>query len=151
MKLNRMGWMAALTLAGFLAADLNSLAQEKKDRGDQKPPAGQGQRRPGQPDRLATMKETLKLTDEQIQKLKPIFKEEADKLKALREDTSVSQEDKRTKAREAREAFVPKIKAVLTKEQAELWEKSRQEQRRGGGQPGQPGQRRQRGQGNQQQ
>lgn len=149
-----MGWMVAVALAGLVATDMTSLAQEKKDnKGDQKPPAGQGpggQRR-AQVDRLAAMKESLKLTDDQVQKLKPILKEEADKMKALREDTNLAPEDRRTKARELREASAPKIKAILTKEQAEQWEKARQQQRPGGGQRQGGGQRGQRGQGNQQQ
>lgn len=161
MKRNGMSGMQGLFLASLLVLNTGAVAQEKKDApaGD-KPAAGQaqGQRRAGQGDRLRQLKEQLKLTDDQVQKLKPILKDEADKLKALREDTSLTPQDRRAKAREVREAATPKIKAVLTKEQAEEWEKLRQQrqdrtqgqggaqrqeraQRPGGGQRGQRGQR----------
>ena len=104
-------------------------AQDKKEeKKEQKPEAPPGEKkRPGFPDRMQQMSEVLKLTDEQKEKLKPIIKEEGEKLKALREDTNVPQEEKRGKMREIMEASFAKIKPILTAEQVTKWEEFRAE------------------------
>ena len=145
-----MGWITALALGGLVAFSTNTLAQDKKEKpSDSKPAAGErtGPRRAGQGGQLAMMKEQLKLTDDQSKKLEPILKEQTEKMRALRDDKNMAPEDRRTKSREIREAYTTKIKAVLTKDQAEQWEKARQQ--RPGGQGGQGGPRGPRGQGGQ--
>lgn len=77
-------------------------------------PAGDGQRNEAA-QRLMAMKEKLALTDEQMEKLKPILAEEAPKMKALREDKNSTEQDKRKVFRESME----KIAAELTPEQRE--------------------------------
>lgn len=77
-------------------------------------PAGDGQRNEAA-QRLMAMKEKLALTDEQMEKLKPIFAEEAPKMKALREDKNSTEQDKRKVLKESME----KIAAELSPEQRE--------------------------------
>lgn len=120
--------IAALALATLVAWSPNAHAQEKKkDKPPQRPAPGESARRPNaaQAERLAKIKEDLKLTDEQITKLKPLLQEEAKKVRALRDDTSLSPQDRRAKMREIREASAPKLKEILTKEQYEQWVKLR--------------------------
>jgi Spy/CpxP family protein refolding chaperone len=75
----------------------------------------------------------LNLTDEQKAKLRPILVEQNQQLDALRNDTSMTQEQKVSKANEIREAASPKIRAILTPEQlqklAELQQKAKQQQK----------------------
>jgi hypothetical protein len=59
----------------------------------------------------------LNLTDEQKAKLRPILAEENQQLETLRGDSSMTQEQKMSKANEIRQTAGPKIKAILTPEQ----------------------------------
>ena len=87
-------------------------------------------------DRIATQ---LALTDDQKTKAKPIFEEMQQKTAELRKDTSLSQEDRRAKMKEIREAATAKLKEVpLTQEQLDKWVKMGQGQRRPAGGAGGP-------------
>lgn len=59
----------------------------------------------------------LNLTEEQKAKLRPILMDERQQMEAVRNDSSMSTEQKMTKVQQIREAASPKIKAVLTPEQ----------------------------------
>jgi periplasmic protein CpxP/Spy len=79
----------------------------------------------------------LNLTEEQKTKLRPIIADENQQMEAVRNDSSLSMEQKVAKANQIRETASPKIKAVLTQEQlqklAEL-QKARQQQQGGSSQ-----------------
>jgi hypothetical protein len=51
------------------------------------------------------------------------------KMRDLRQDTSVAQADKRAKAKEIREATTAKLKDILTADQFAKWQKVGQRQR----------------------
>jgi protein CpxP len=74
----------------------------------------------------------LNLTDEQKTKLRPIVADENQQLDAVRNDSSMSAEQKVQKANQIREEATPKIKAILTQEQlqklAEMQQRARQQQ-----------------------
>jgi hypothetical protein len=74
----------------------------------------------------------LNLTEEQKTKLRPIIADENQQMEAVRNDTSMTTEQKVAKANQIREQASPKIKAILTQEQlqklAELQQKARQQQ-----------------------
>jgi Spy/CpxP family protein refolding chaperone len=59
----------------------------------------------------------LNLTEEQKTKLRPILMDERQQMEAVRNDTSLSPEQKMAKVQQIRETASPKIKAVLTPEQ----------------------------------
>ena len=122
----------------------------------QAPPAGQppaaqpaaGPQQPGQrarmrrdwvEDRLERMSRRLNLTDEQKAKIRPILQDEQKQMKALREDASVSQEQRREKARQIRNSNQRQIDEILTPEQKEkrkeMWQKARKGRRPRGEQP----------------
>jgi len=92
-------------------------------------PAGKGQGARG--DILARLKEQLDLTPEQIEKIKPILEKQREQLKGLKDDTSLSQEQKRDKFRESIVSTLEEIKPLLTQEQLaklkEIIEKRRAE------------------------
>jgi Spy/CpxP family protein refolding chaperone len=80
-------------------------------------------------DQLARMTKQLELTNDQQAKVKPILEEQHKKMMALRQDTSMSREDRFAKLREIRQQSLEKIKPVLTPEQQKKWEKMQQERR----------------------
>lgn len=102
----------AIALGAVLALGPAAQAQEKKREGRQTVE-----------ERLKQLTEALKLTDEQKTKLEPILKEEGEKLRAIFGDANASREDKGKKMQEARKDIAAKVKAVLTPEQAEKYEK----------------------------
>ena len=63
------------------------------------------------------MKESLSLTDDQAAKILAILQKDQEKIKPLREDTSLSQEDRRAKMREIRTASQEEITKILTPDQ----------------------------------
>lgn len=125
MKITKWTLAAALMLAGLANLQPPALAQEKPDAAK---PTAPRRERPGQAgDRLERMTKELNLSDEQKGKLKTLFEQQAAKTKAMRDDTSLTQEQRREKARAIREEFTGKIKEVLTKEQNEKWQKQQQD------------------------
>ncbi|HEY8965302.1 MAG TPA: hypothetical protein VIM58_02590 [Candidatus Methylacidiphilales bacterium] len=70
---------------------------------------------------LERMKKDLGLSDDQVAKLKPIFADQFAAMKSIHENTSLSDEEKHTQAKAAREAAMEKIKAILTPDQLEKY------------------------------
>jgi hypothetical protein len=60
---------------------------------------------------------SLKLTDEQKQKVKPIIEDEYKKYQELRTQKNLSPQDRVAKMREIREATNQKLKPIFTEEQ----------------------------------
>jgi periplasmic protein CpxP/Spy len=73
--------------------------------------------------RLTQLTEQLKLTDAQKTEIKPILAAEANEIKAVAQDSSLSKEQKQTKISAIREASDTKINALLTPEQQAKWAK----------------------------
>jgi Spy/CpxP family protein refolding chaperone len=120
MKLSKASVIAALALAGLVAGSGVALAQDST--GDNKPAATTPQRAQ-RPDQLKQMTEVLKLTDKQQADLKPVIKDQTDKLREIRAKTDLSQEDRRAEQKKVRDAANEKIKKILTTEQNEKWVK----------------------------
>ena len=80
-----------------------------------------------------SIEDELQLTPDQKQKIAAIVDDENKQIVAVRDDTSLSMDQKMQKARAIRQAGAPKIKAVLTPEQlqklAAIQDKARQQQR----------------------
>jgi periplasmic protein CpxP/Spy len=77
---------------------------------------------------LQVLSEKLSLTDDQKATLKPILQDQMQQMKAVREDSSLSQEQKRTKLKSIHEALHDQINAVLTPDQQAKFKQMRQEQ-----------------------
>jgi Spy/CpxP family protein refolding chaperone len=84
--------------------------------------------RAGSRERLAALRERMQdtareldLTPEQNEKLQTIVRERMDKLRGLRNDSSLSPQEKREKFQAAREEIMAEVKKVLTPEQFEKW------------------------------
>ncbi|HEY7351517.1 MAG TPA: hypothetical protein VH596_02005 [Terriglobales bacterium] len=69
----------------------------------------------------------LNLTEDQKTKLRPIIMDENQQMEALRNDTSMTQDQKIAKANQIRAEASPKIKAILTPEQLQKLAQLQQE------------------------
>jgi len=113
-------------LGSALAISPASRADDKTDTKPADKPAVT-KARPARGERLQQISEELKLSDEQKEKLKPVFQEQAKKARELRADKDLSKEDRLAKVKELREGMNTKLKAILTPEQLEKWNKLRKE------------------------
>ena len=77
--------------------------------------------------RLQTLSEKLSLTDDQKAKLKPILQDQVQQMKAVREDSSLSPEQKKSKMKSIHESVHEQINAVLTPEQQTKFKQMQQE------------------------
>jgi Spy/CpxP family protein refolding chaperone len=120
--------MLALALAAAFSTTL-ALAEDQKPA----PGAGKGGRQQMSPEQRADrLKQELGLTDDQTAKVKAVYEKNADKFKALREDTSLSEEDRRAKFREMMKSTMEDVAAVLTPEQKTKFQEQMQRRREGG-------------------
>jgi Spy/CpxP family protein refolding chaperone len=71
----------------------------------------------------------LNLTEDQKAKLKPLWQEQAEKVRELREDKNLSPPEKMAKVKAIQEEMEPKLKQVLTGDQFEKWQKQRERMR----------------------
>ena len=76
---------------------------------------------------LQMLSEKLNLTDDQKAKLKPILQDEAQQMKAVHDDASLSQEQKHAKMKALHESLHDQINGVLTPEQQAKWKQMKQE------------------------
>lgn len=72
---------------------------------------------------MERLTKALDLTPDQQAKLKPIFEDRRDKMKALRDDASVTPDQKKEKAKAIMDATNDQIKAILTPDQLPKYEK----------------------------
>ena len=77
---------------------------------------------------LQMLSEKLNLTDDQKAKLQPILQDNMQQIKTVREDSSLSQEQKHAKLKSIHDSMHEQINAVLTPEQQAKFKQMRQEQ-----------------------
>ncbi len=75
-------------------------------------------------DQLQEALKQLNLTEEQKEKLKPVYQEQLEKLRSLRQDASLSLPEKLQKLKDMRQAIAPQVKKVLEPAQFAKWDKS---------------------------
>ncbi len=103
---------------------------------DSAAPEGKKEHPKGNPGERMTKE--LGLTDAQAEQMKAIHEASREQLKALKEDTSLSKEDKKAAAVKIHEATKAKVDALLTPEQQAKFDKMREgmkehmKERRGG-------------------
>jgi Spy/CpxP family protein refolding chaperone len=101
-----------MALGGLLLCGTAAFAQDA---------APQAKKRGGAPT-IEQLTTELKLTDEQKPKVEAALKEFQTKSRELRTDTSLSQEDRRTKTTALRDDLNKKMKEILTPEQLEKYQ-----------------------------
>ena len=132
MKLTKTFALAAL-VAGSLFAGTALQAQNSTNT----PPAGE--KHPGAPGGFQgrpngeAMAKELDLSEDQKAKVQAAMAEVQKQMRSLRENTSLSQEEKRAKAMEIRNSVQNKMQEILTADQFEKWQKHMQQHRPPGG------------------
>ena len=118
MKANKTMLITALA-AGSLLVWSPALRAGDTNKPPSAPPVGQPSR-PG----FERMVEQLNLTADQKTKVQSIMDKERQKMLDLSKDTSLSQEDRRAKRKAVTEDTALQMKAVLTPEQFDKWQKT---------------------------
>lgn len=99
-------------------------------------PAGQdnqgrhGMGREGAEDPVKMLSEKLNLSDDQQTKIKAIFADQHQQMQAIRDDSSLSQDDKRSKMHSLRDATHAKIREILNDDQKQKFDQMVQEMKR---------------------
>ena len=125
MKLNKTLALVALVGGGLLAGTVLQ-AQDSTNT----PPAGEhhggaGMRKAPTVDQMVDrMAKELNLTDDQKPKVKAALEERNQAARKLNQESGLSPEDHRAKMKEIQEAFVAKMKTILTTEQFDKWHKN---------------------------
>jgi Spy/CpxP family protein refolding chaperone len=140
---------AAALLCGAALVAGTAVAQD----GPPPPPQGQGQwqggpggRGPNPERRLEMLQQRLNLSTDQSAQIKAIFADGRTKMEALRSNSALAPQDRRTQSEALRKDETAKVEAVLTPDQKSKFEEMEAKQRermkehRGGpGGPGGPG------------
>ena len=129
MKIHKLSLIAAVAAA--VLAFSPALRAQEKDTKQQRPPGAPGQRG-DMKERFAKMADELKLTDAQKPKVEAALKDQAEKMRALRD---AAPEDRREKAQALRADMDKKMKEILAADQYEKWQKMRPQGREGRGGP----------------
>jgi protein CpxP len=96
------------------------------------PPSGRGGMRMDPDQQLAHLTGALNLTTDQQAQIKPLLVERQQKMQALMQNQSLSQEDRRAQARTISQGTNNSIKAVLTDDQKQKFDTMQQNMRRNG-------------------
>ncbi len=125
MKANKTMLITALAVGSLLALSPALRADDSTNTPPSTPPAGAPPA--GQPPRggFERIAEQLNLTADQKPKVQSILDAQRQKMLDLRNDTSLSQEDRRAKMKAIREDTATQMKAVLTPEQFQKWQDMR--------------------------
>lgn len=119
MKITKCSLITLLVITGALSLPLRARAQTTKDKAPAKPAAPEGAT--ARRERLQQIATELKLTDEQKEKIQTLVRDRMEKLRALRQDNTLSQPEKKEKLKAAGEAMAAEIKKMLTPEQFANW------------------------------
>lgn len=139
--------LLSLTLGGMLALGVTGAAfaqdtpppppPDQSQAGP--PPEGGGRGMRMDPNRqLERMTRELNLTSDQQEKIKPVLLERQQKMQALMQNQSLSQEDRRAQMRTIMEGSNNSIKANLTDDQKQKFDAMQQQRMRRGGPGGPP-------------
>lgn len=113
-----------LLMTGGLVAGSAALAQDSgaAPSSDASTNAAPVKVRPNHPANLDRLAQVLSLSDDQKAQLQPILAAERQKMRDLREDTSLSKEDRKAKMKEIRDETAAQLQPILTPEQLAKWQ-----------------------------
>jgi Spy/CpxP family protein refolding chaperone len=124
-------FFASLTLTALLALGTLAWAQDSTPSGGQSNATsgtGTAENDPAE-NRVRHIADQLNLTPEQRDQIRPIVKQEAEQIQAVRNDNSLTPEQKQAKLREIHQTFRPQIAKVLTPEQKQKFKEMKEEGR----------------------
>ena len=137
--------LLAMMLAGIIYTVTPSVAQDNGGNNQEAAPAGAPEHGPGRghmdpQKRTEMLAKHLKLNADQQAKVLDILKSQQSQMEGLRSDTSLSQQDRRSKMMDIHKASDDQIRALLTSDQQKKFDEmqAHQQQWRGHGEAGQP-------------
>ena len=122
MKIHELSLVAALAVAALVHSP--ALQAQEKEAKRERPPGAPGQRGEAIKERFARMAEELKLTEAQKPKVEAALKEQVEKMRELRD---IAPEERRAKVQALRADMDKQMKGILTTEQYEKWQKTREQ------------------------
>ncbi|MGB0030959.1 MAG: hypothetical protein WBP77_07205 [Candidatus Sulfotelmatobacter sp.] len=119
--------LLALVAAGAISIAAPFAAAQDNQSNDQQAPPSQenGGRHHGPPDparRTAELTKQLNLTSDQQAKVLSVLQSERSQMESLHQDTSLSQQDRRTKMMDIRKTTDSQIRALLDANQQKKWD-----------------------------
>src|SRR5712692_12106731 len=127
MRSTRLGALAVLTTCAVLGFACPVLADPNGS--SQTPSQTQNVRQGRWEKQFERFSKTLNLTEDQQQKIKPIFEDQAEQIKAVGSDKSLSPQDKREKVKAIHTAAEEKIEPLLAPDQMQKWGEWKQKNR----------------------
>ncbi|MGH9615175.1 MAG: hypothetical protein ACRD28_00430 [Acidobacteriaceae bacterium] len=125
--------MALCLPAAMLAQDQTPPPQDSQGMAGQQANPGEHSmshhRRHSANGELKHLTKTLNLTEDQQQQMKPILQERQEKMKSIRNDSSLSAEQRRQQMRDAWQDSQQKLEAVMTDTQKQQYEQQMQQRR----------------------
>jgi Spy/CpxP family protein refolding chaperone len=116
-----------------LALSLPVFAQDAPDQTP--PPQGRGMRGhhgpPSVDDQLNHLNKMLSLTDDQKTKIKPFLQDQQNQMSALRQDSSLSRQDRMSKMQQIHQNTTQQVKSVLNEDQQKKYDEMQSRMRRG--------------------
>jgi Spy/CpxP family protein refolding chaperone len=116
----KMGALAVLALGATAGLGQPAIAGPN-DNGAQNQSQNQSVRHGRRDKQFARFSKTLNLTEDQQEKIRPIFEDQAEQFKAVSSDKSLSKEDRQEKFKAIHSATEQKIEPLLTPDQMEKW------------------------------
>lgn len=123
-------YFIALVLAGLVGTvTVSAVAQDNGSNDQQSAPAGespehgQGHRHFDPARRTEMLTKQLKLTSDQQPKVLEVLKSQQSQMEALHSDSSLSQDDRRSKMMDIRKTSNDQIRALLDADQQKKWDK----------------------------
>ena len=121
----------ALAILSMMAVGIRVALSTPLPQAAQHPGGHHGPGMMGPEQELGWLSDKLQLTDDQKAKIKPLIEDEHKQLKALREDTSLSREEKHAKFRQIHTSTYDQIRSLLTEpQQATLKQMEEQREQR---------------------
>jgi len=121
-------WMAGV-LGAALAIGVPVFAQATADSGRQDAEAAPTAPHRHHRDRMKKLSQELNLTADQQAKMKPIFQQARAQGKTIREDASLTKDQKMAKMKELHENTMAQLNGILTSEQQTTWKQLRDQRR----------------------
>jgi len=81
--------------------------------------------------RMAMMAKKLNLTQDQQDKLKPVFEKQREQAKAIKSDASLNEDQKKEKFQALRQDTMTQVNSILTPQQQQQWQQLRQQHQHG--------------------
>lgn len=122
MNMTKHTLIALAAVAGVLSLQPLTRAADATEPAKAPAPPAAGGRGAALRDRMQETARELNLTDEQKEKLQTILRGQMEKLRDLRQDTSLTPAEKAAKGKAIREDIIAEAKKVLTPEQFEKWQ-----------------------------